>query len=111
MLLSRRSIPNAANACIANRTAAQVGQLHSATSPNENSWDNKAVRDQLTKAQQTTDQAERTRIYQQVAQVIYDECPRLPIAHTTPPLLFRKNVNGYVANPTSTEFYNTVTLS
>jgi peptide/nickel transport system substrate-binding protein len=87
------------------------GQLHSATSPNENSWDNKAVRDQLTKAQQTTDQAERTKIYQSVAQTIYDECPRLPVAHTTPPLLFRENVNGYVANPTSTEFYNTVTVS
>jgi peptide/nickel transport system substrate-binding protein len=86
------------------------GQLHTEKSPNENSWDNKAVRDQLAKAQATTDQAERTRIYQQVAQTIHDECPRLPIAHTTPPLLFRKNVNGYVVNPTSTEFYNTVTL-
>lgn len=87
------------------------GRLNSDTSPNENTWDNKAVRDMLAKAQASTDKAEREQIYKDVAKIVYDECPRLPIAHTTPPLLFRKNVNGYVANPTGTEFYSTVTVS
>ena len=86
------------------------GQLHSEKATNENSWDNKEVRDLLVKAQTSTDKAEREKIYKDVAKIISDECPRLPIAHTTPPLLFRKNVEGYVAHPTATELYYTVSV-
>ena len=86
------------------------GRLHSETSPNENSWDNKDVRDMLLKAQSNTDKAAREKIYQDVAKIINDEMPRLPVAHTTPPLLFRDGVDGYVAHPTGTEFYVGVTV-
>jgi peptide/nickel transport system substrate-binding protein len=76
----------------------------------ENTWDNKQARDLIARAQTTTDQKERERIYKEVATIIYNEVPRLPVAHTTPPLLFRKNVEGYVAHPTATEQYKTVML-
>ena len=38
------------------------------------------------------------------------EIPKLPFAHTTPPLFAQSYVQGYVTNPTATEYFNTVTL-
>lgn len=76
----------------------------------ENSWDNPDVRDKLAKAQQIVDQNERQKLYKEVAVAVNKDVPRIPIANTTPPLFFRKSVDGYVANPTSSEFFNTVTI-
>jgi peptide/nickel transport system substrate-binding protein len=76
----------------------------------DNSWDNEAVKGLLRQAQRSPDTAERERIYQQVNAVVEAEVPRIPIAHTTPPLLARSYVKGYTANPTGTEYYNTVSV-
>ncbi len=40
--------------------------------------------------------------------MIHDDTARLFIAHNQPPLAFVKKVKGYVANPTSSEYFNTV---
>ncbi len=40
--------------------------------------------------------------------MIHDDVARLFIAHNQPPLPFQKKVKGYVANPTNSEFFNTV---
>jgi hypothetical protein len=40
--------------------------------------------------------------------VIHDDVARLFIAHNQPPLAFAKKVKGYIANPTNTEWFNTV---
>ena len=38
------------------------------------------------------------------------EVPRIPIAHTTPPLIARSYVQGYIPNPTGTEYYQPVSV-
>lgn len=80
------------------------------TMDDENTWDNSQVRQMLKQAQSTTDKAAREKMYKDIAVIINDEMPRLPIANTTPPLAFRKNVNGYVTNPTGTELFRTVSI-
>jgi peptide/nickel transport system substrate-binding protein len=77
---------------------------------NDNSWDNAQARSLLLQAQNSSDVGERDAIYRQVNQIIADEVPRIPIAHTTPPLLARSYVRGYVTNPTATEPYVPVWL-
>jgi peptide/nickel transport system substrate-binding protein len=77
---------------------------------NDNSWDNAQVRTLLKQAQATADTAERESIYKQVNMIIDQEMPRIPVAHTTPPLLARAYVKGYLPHPTGTEYYNTVWL-
>ena len=74
----------------------------------DNSWDNAQVKALLKQAQNSSDVGERDAIYRQVNQIIADEVPRIPIAHTTPPLLARAYVRGYVPNPTATEPYTPV---
>ena len=76
----------------------------------DNSWDNEAVKGLLRQAQRSPDLAERERIYQQVNAVVEAEAPRIPIAHTTPPLIARSYVRGYTPNPTGTEYYQPVSV-
>ncbi len=78
--------------------------------PNYNTWDNAQVRDLLVQAQRSVDDPTRDALYKQVATLVRAESPRLPFAHTTPPLFAQTYVQGYVTNPTGTELFNTVTV-
>jgi hypothetical protein len=42
--------------------------------------------------------------------MIHDDVARIFIANNQPPLPFSKKVNGYVPNPTNSEFFNTVSI-
>ena len=64
----------------------------------------------LLRAQRSVNDDERDRLYKQAAQVIRDDMPKIPFDHTTPPLVARNYVQGYVTNPTGTEFFKTVTV-
>jgi peptide/nickel transport system substrate-binding protein len=77
----------------------------------DNSWRNEAVLGLLRQAQRSPNLQEREQIYRLVAEVAHNEMPRVPIAHSTPPLIARSYVQGYVPNPTQTEFYNTVAVN
>src|SRR5436190_5588559 len=68
----------------------------------DNSWDNAQVKTLLKQAQNSSDLNERDAIYRQVDMIIDQEVPRIPIAHTTPPLVARNYIRGYVPNPTAT---------
>ncbi len=74
----------------------------------EGFYSNKALAEVLLQAQRLTDQAKRAALYRKAEQMIHDEAARLFIAHNQPPLAFSKKVKGYVANPTNTEYFNTV---
>jgi peptide/nickel transport system substrate-binding protein len=76
----------------------------------ENSWDNPQARAMLNKAQTLNDKAEREKLYKDAAVIINDEMPRLPIVNVTPPLVFRKNVAGYLPHPTGAEYFNVVSF-
>jgi peptide/nickel transport system substrate-binding protein len=77
---------------------------------NDNSWDNAAVRALLRQAQQSVDTSEREAIYREVNRVVEAEAPRIPVAYSTPALLARAYVKGYLPHPTATEYYNAVWL-
>jgi len=77
---------------------------------NRNSWDNARARELIAQAAALSDPARRAPLYHELNRLVYEEMPKIPIAHTTPPLLARSYVRGYLPNPTSTEYYNTVWL-
>jgi peptide/nickel transport system substrate-binding protein len=70
-----------------------------------------AVSDVLKQAARLTDKEERTVLYQQAEQMVFDTTARIFIANNQPPLAFTANVEGYVPNPTGTEFFNTVVVN
>jgi len=70
----------------------------------------KEVSDLLKKAAVTIKQADRAPMYQQAEQLISDKMLRIFIANNQPPLAFTANVDGYIPNPTGTEFLNTVVV-
>lgn len=64
----------------------------------------------LVEAQRTVDRETRTELYMEAQEIIHDDIPWVPIAHSTPPLVKRKMVKNYVPNPTSTEKFHRVWL-
>jgi peptide/nickel transport system substrate-binding protein len=64
----------------------------------------------LDKGRTETNQAKRTKIYQQANKVIMDYLPAVPYAHTSPALGFQKNVKGYRPSPVSLEPFSIVTV-
>jgi peptide/nickel transport system substrate-binding protein len=70
----------------------------------------KEVSDTLKKAAVLTKQEERAPLYQQAEQMIHDRVLRVFIANNQPPLAFLANVDGYIPNPTGTEYFNTVVV-
>lgn len=70
----------------------------------------KEVSDLLKKAAVTIKQADRAPMYQKAEQIIHDKVLRIFIANDQPPLAFTANVDGYIPNPTGTEFFNTVVV-
>ncbi len=56
----------------------------------------------LKEAAALSDQDERMAKYEEANQMIHELVPSVPLVHRSPPLLFRSNVNGYVASPIQT---------
>ncbi len=65
----------------------------------------------LSKADQETNAAKRTKDYQQAEIYIMKFLPMVPYVHTKPALAFQKNVVGYVASPVALESFATVSYS
>jgi peptide/nickel transport system substrate-binding protein len=78
--------------------------------PRQAWYNNPPLADVLKRAQTSSNQAERTKLYQQAEQMLHDDVARLFVANAQVPLVFSKKVKGYVPNPTSTEFFNTVEI-
>jgi peptide/nickel transport system substrate-binding protein len=76
----------------------------------EGFYANPALADLLQRAATVVNQDERAKLYRQAEQMIHDDAARIFIANNQPPLAFAKKVKGYVPNPTSTEYFNTVSL-
>lgn len=68
------------------------------------------VHDLLIRARQTTDQAERTRLYEEAQVKIMEDAPWVPLMHTRVPIAVRKGISGYVPNPTGSESLGKVTM-
>jgi peptide/nickel transport system substrate-binding protein len=49
-------------------------------------------------------------MYKQANQLIMEQLPAMPYAHTKPALAFRSDIEGFVPSPTTNELFNTVTI-
>ena len=75
------------------------------------SWNNEQAINLIKKAAATTDDKQRTDLYSQVAKLVHDEVPRVPIAHSSPPNILLKSVSGFVPNPVGDYDFTQLTVS
>jgi dipeptide transport system substrate-binding protein len=73
-------------------------------------WCNKDFDDLITKAAMVSDQAERTKLYEQAQVIMHKDAPYFLIAHSVVFMPMRKNVTGYVMSPFGTHQFNYVDL-
>ena len=59
---------------------------------------------------QTVDQAKRTKIYEDALQLIFDECPAIPVAHSTVIWPSQKKVMNFKLHPTGSVLMKNVWL-
>jgi peptide/nickel transport system substrate-binding protein len=64
----------------------------------------------LDNAEIEADRQKRIDMYKEANQLIMEQLPAVPYAHTKPALAFRKDVEGFVPSPTTNELFNTVTI-
>jgi peptide/nickel transport system substrate-binding protein len=65
----------------------------------------------LEQAQSTVDENEREKAYYEAQEIMHEDAPWVPIAYVTPPIGLQDSVKGFEPNPTSSEAFNTVSLS
>jgi len=64
-------------------------------------WHNETYHKLMLQGKQTVDQAKRTKIYEDAQQLLYDECPVIPVAHSTVIWPAQKKVMNFKLHPTS----------
>lgn len=69
-------------------------------------YKNDEVHDLLIQAQTEMDKDIRTELYMRAQEIIHEDAPWFPIAHTTPPLAVNKKVKNYIPHPTGSEPFN-----
>jgi len=70
---------------------------------NRTRWANEEAHELLMKAQSATTQAEREQIYLKVQELIFQDVPMVPLAHSTPALAAKANVINYKPHPKGSE--------
>ncbi|NOU57734.1 ABC transporter substrate-binding protein [Brevibacillus borstelensis] len=66
-------------------------------------YSNEEVHQLLLKAQSTSDQKERETLYKKAQELIFNDAPLVPIAHSTPPIAAKAGVTGYQPHPKGSE--------
>ncbi|HEV7415704.1 MAG TPA: ABC transporter substrate-binding protein, partial [Tianweitania sediminis] len=66
---------------------------------NRAQWCNQEYDDLVTKAKETTDQAERTKLYEEAQVIFKREAPWVTIDHSLSVVPMRKEVTGFVQSP------------
>lgn len=69
-------------------------------------YKNDEVHELLKSAQTEMDQEVRTEYYMEAQEIIHEDAPWVPIAHTTPPLGASKKVKDYIPHATGSEPFN-----
>ncbi|MDQ0467378.1 ABC transporter substrate-binding protein [Labrys wisconsinensis] len=77
---------------------------------NLSKWCDKDFDERLTKARQTFDKAERTKLYEEMQQIAHDEEPQMTIAHSVVYEPISANVEGYKVSPLGRHEFYGVTL-
>ncbi|MDS7594123.1 ABC transporter substrate-binding protein [Agrobacterium tumefaciens] len=74
-------------------------------------WCNQEFSDLLTKAKQTSDVAERTKLYEQAQVIFKDQAPWATLDHSTQYVPMRKNVTGFQMSPLGDFVFDTVDIA
>jgi peptide/nickel transport system substrate-binding protein len=74
-------------------------------------YNNTKVQDLLSAALQTYDVNERAQLYKDAQGIIHEDAPFVYLAHANQDLVFTKNVQGFVLNPTGRYFFYPVDLT
>jgi ABC-type transport system substrate-binding protein len=74
-------------------------------------YNNTEVQDLLSSALQTYDLDERAQLYEEAQVIIHDDAPFVYLAHANQNLVFTKNVQGFVLNPTARYFFYSVDMT
>ena len=73
-------------------------------------WHNQRYHELMTMGKTTIDQAERTKIYEEALQLIFDEVPVISVAHSTVIWPSRNNVKNFKLHPTGSVRLKNVSL-
>ena len=85
--------------------------VHFGAKQDQFGFDNPKLFDLLTRADEETNTAKRTALYQQASIAVMKFLPVIPYVHSKPALAFQKSVQGYIASPVSLEVFDTVYYS
>ena len=69
---------------------------------------NDKMHDLFIEAQTVTDQSQRNELYKEAQEIIYEEAPWVPIAHSTPLLGAVEGLSGLVPHPTGSDLLSNV---
>lgn len=73
-------------------------------------YKNDETHDLFIEAQQETDQEKRNELYKQAQEILHEEAPWVPIAHSTPLLGASEGLSGLNPHPTGSDLLSEVTL-
>lgn len=74
-------------------------------------YNNTEVQALLSQALQTYDTDERARLYEEAQVLIHEDAPFVYLAHANQNIVFAKNVQGFVLNPTARYFFYPVDMT
>jgi ABC-type transport system substrate-binding protein len=74
-------------------------------------YNNTEAQDLLSQALQTYDINQRASLYKQAQVIIHEDAPFVYLAHANQNLIFTKNVQGFVLNPTARYFFYPVDMT
>jgi peptide/nickel transport system substrate-binding protein len=89
-----------------------LGYFYAKHDPNSAyySWNDATALALVAKARTLSSQAERAKLYAQLARLAADDIRDVPLAYAKVPLLMRSNVEGLVGQPDANEYMETVYL-
>ncbi len=81
------------------------------TAQNRAFYKSAAVHELLIKAQRTTDQATRTKLYQQAQVIIHQDAPWVPFVHAARVAAYRKEVQNFFPHPLDLTWFHRVWIT
>ena len=73
-------------------------------------WCNEQFDALYQKAKTSNNQAERAKLYEKAQEVVHDEAPWIPLAHSMLITPVRKEVKGFINDPSSNHYFQLVDL-
>ncbi|KYD08511.1 ABC transporter substrate-binding protein [Heyndrickxia sporothermodurans] len=74
-------------------------------SNNNSQYSNDEVHDLLIKAQTETDEAKRNDYYKKAQEIIHNDAPWVPLAHSVPQLAGKSTIEGFFPHPTGSQSF------